>query len=291
MSQEYILTMTTTSEYLHQFISIQLSPQANEWFEKKYAEVQSSTTSRAFFLAFGMTPKKTGTEKLQVDKNSLSELLKTYPGFNSNYWTIDQLCRVGLMSAISTEYNHQWITQLFSTADMNEQVALYKGLFFLENAKDFTEQAIEGVRTNMQPVFDAVALNNPFPKNYFSEGAWNQVVLKAIFMNRPIYRIVGLEERNNESLTSTLIDFAHERWVAGRQVVPELWRLAKERLDSDLLTEIIEKFETFDSLEQEAIALMIQETELAEAKDWAAQNNITTNKSWDELGQALENQN
>ncbi|WP_258101728.1 EboA domain-containing protein [Marinoscillum pacificum] len=283
--------MTTTSEYLHQFISKQLSPQANEWFEKKYAEVQSSDTSRAFFLAFGMTPKKIGTEKLHVDENSLTELLKSYPGFNPIYWSIDQLCRVRLMSAISTEYNHQWITQLFSTADMNEQVALYKGLFFLENVKDFTEQAVEGVRTNMQPVFDAIALNNPFAETYFSEGAWNQVVLKAIFMNRPIYRIVGLEERNNENLTSTLIDFAHERWAAGRQVVPELWRLAKERFDSDLLKEIIEKFKTFDSLEQEAIALMIQETELAEAKDWAAQNNITTNKSWDELGQALENQN
>jgi hypothetical protein len=36
--------------------------------------------------------------------------------------------------------------------------------------------------------------------------------------------IQGLDERINPGLAATLVDFAHERWAAGRTVSPELWR-------------------------------------------------------------------
>ena len=137
--------MTNTSEYLHQFISRQLSPQANEWFEKKYAEVQSSDTSRAFFLAFGMTPKKTRTEKLQVNENSLTELQKSYPGFNPSYWTIDQLCRVGLMSAIieggnSLAYNTLYIFLAIGFGSITLSWMNDSGFWVVQRLSGFTEK-------------------------------------------------------------------------------------------------------------------------------------------------------
>ena len=283
--------MANNPDFLLAIIKQNLDFQVFSWFEKKYQETKASDSSRAFFLAFGMVPRKTGNAKLIMDENQISTFKNSYPGFEPTHWTIDQLCRVVLMTAIKTDDNKAWLSQFFSSADMNEQVALYKGLYLLENANEFTGQAREGVRTNMVPVFDAIALNNPFADKYFDEGAWNQMVLKAIFMNRPIYRIEGLDERTNPRLTSTLIDFAHERWAAGRNVVPELWRLTKDCLDASLLKELIRAFEPAGSLEKEAILKMVKESDLPEAKDWMAGVDIKVTKSWDELGQILENQN
>ncbi len=38
--------------------------------------------------------------------------------------------------------------------------------------------------------------------------AWNQLVLKAFFTEKPIQQIIGLDERANEKLASTAYDFA-----------------------------------------------------------------------------------
>lgn len=283
--------MTNIPDFLFTVINQNLEPAAFEWFEKKHRETHSATSSGAFFLAFGMAPGKTGNAKLVIKENQSLMFKNSYPGFDPKQWTVDQICRVALMTAVNINYNKEWLSQLFSSADMNELVALYKGLHLLENAKEFADQAIEGVRTNMVPVFDAIALNNPFANKYFAEGAWNQMVLKAIFMNRPIYRIEGLEERINPRLTSTLIDFAHERWAAGRNVVPELWRLTRDCLDTTLLKELIRVFEAAGSPEKEAITMMVKEGNIQEAKDWLASLPINVEISWDELGQILENQN
>ena len=76
----------------------------------------------------------------------------------------------------------------------------------------------------MQPVFEAVAHANPYPAEQFSETQWNQMVLKALFVGSTLAPIQGLDERRNADLAGMLIDYAHERWAAGRPVSPELWR-------------------------------------------------------------------
>ena len=87
-------------------------------------------------------------------------------------------------------------------------------------------QAAEGIRTNMTSVFNAVALDNPYPANYLDDLAWNQMVLKALFVGSPLHRIYGLERRNNQKLSQMLVDYASERLAANRTVNSELWELA-----------------------------------------------------------------
>ena len=76
----------------------------------------------------------------------------------------------------------------------------------------------------MKPVFEAVAHRSPYPREIFDESAWNQMVLKALFIGSELAPIQGLDERANPDLAGVLLDYAHERWAAGRWVSPELWR-------------------------------------------------------------------
>jgi hypothetical protein len=80
------------------------------------------------------------------------------------------------------------------------------------------DRAREGVRSSMQPVFEAIACRNPYPFDYFDEAAWNQMVVKCVFVGAPIEAISGLLERRNPELIQMLGDLVAERRSASRPV-------------------------------------------------------------------------
>ena len=77
----------------------------------------------------------------------------------------------------------------------------------------------------MTSVFNAVAHHNPYPAKYLDELAWNQMILKALFVGSQLKPIYGLKSRNNPQLAQMLIDYACERLAADRAVSNELWEL------------------------------------------------------------------
>jgi hypothetical protein len=121
---------------------------------------------------------------------------------------------------------------------MQEAVALTRSLPYLPNPSSFLLRATDAVRSNMGPVFDAIAFGNTYPKDYFNEAAWNQLVLKCIFNDKAIHQIIGLDERANQALADTLSDFAHERWSAGRRVPSQVWRLVPRFMNESLRSDI-----------------------------------------------------
>ena len=149
-------------------------------------------------------------------------------------WTLDQVARVDLLIQLD-ESN---VDLLFETAEIQEAVALTRALPFLPNPSAFLLRATDAVRSNMGPVFDAIAFGNTYPKDYFSEAAWNQLVLKCIFNDKAIHQIMGLDERANQELANTLSDFAHERWSAGRRVPSQVWRLVPKFMHESLHADI-----------------------------------------------------
>ena len=114
-------------------------------------------------------------------------------------------------------------------------------------------------------VFDAIALHNPYPEKYFSELAWNQLVLKTIFNDKPIHFIEGLQNRANEKLAVTLSDFAHERWAAGRSVPAQVWRLTGKYLTPALLPDMQHLFDSEKEEDRKAAALACNEATLPAA--------------------------
>jgi hypothetical protein len=118
----------------------------------------------------------------------------------------------------------------------------------------------------MRPVFEAVAHRNPYPKEWFDENAWNQLVLKALFIGTTLDPIQGLDERTNPRLARMLCDYAHERWAAGRPVSPELWRCVGPHADDAALEDLARVLETGSGEERKAAALALTSCPRPEAK-------------------------
>jgi len=184
------------------------------------------------------------------------------------------LCRIILLFELPEENNTEILKKLVETCSVKEQEDFYKNLFFLETAKAQTSLFEEGIRTNAETVFDSIALNNPYPANYLSENAWSQLVLKAIFMGRPLYKIYNLNDRSSQNLALILNDYIHERWSAGRTVSPEIWQLMIGYDHPELKATLQKAKGSTDKLENKAAEIVLQHTE----------NKTINNHDWIEIG-------
>lgn len=230
-----------------------------QWLDQVSEKLTGDQSQRSFYLAFGAVPRKLPKDSMEFHEEEKQTFNTLRKGFNPNNWTIQQAARVLLILSLPHEdcdFFVNTLEQVFDTADINEQVALYASLPLLPYPEAFVNRAAEGIRTNIRDVFDAVVLNNPFPHDFLPENAWNQMVLKAIFTERPLYKIYGLDKRSNSRLARILSDYAHERWAAHRVVTPELWRAVGSHIDEVIVEDIKKLLNNNDPLQQQAGALL-----------------------------------
>ena len=233
--------MAQTSAFLKNIIEEQVNEQELDWVNRQEDKLRNNFQLRSFYLAFSSTTRFIRKNNLHLSEERLTEADIIRNGFQPQYWSLLQCARVYLLLMLPQEDADSYeanITRLHETADIDEQVALYSALPLLPFPEKMTKRAAEGIRTNITDVFDAIALNNPYPADFLSPQAWNQMVLKAVFMQRPLYRIYGADERANPELAAMLIDFAHERWAANREVWPELWRFVAPFLENGYFPDI-----------------------------------------------------
>lgn len=256
-----------------------------QWFSNQISNLSAGSS---FFLAFGMAAKKVGKEPINLSDTLINAFSEINPDANQIQWSLDELVRLALLLHLPLTGRQESITKLIATSDIREQKLIYKSLQYLTQAEDFELLMIDGIRTNMTDVYDAIALHSSYPKKYFKEGAWNQMVLKGIFMERPIYRIYGLDERRNADLARIAIDFAHERQSAGRKVTPELWRLVVPFVDDTILQDLIKVAESTDALERDAGLRALHESEQSAAQNWLNQRPpVEEISTWNDIGAAI----
>ena len=263
------------------------------WLDQK---LHSIKTDQDFFISFALINKKIPRDHLQLSPAQIQTIHLKYPEFNIENWTLDQLCRFSLLMYYSL-LSVKSLTKLISVADTREQISIFKSITYLENASHFTPIVVNGIRTNIVDIFDAIALKNPFAASYFSQDEWNQMILKAVFMERPIYQIKNIDQRKNEKLAHILFDYARERWAASRRVTPELWRMISGYITEKLFMEMIKKIAEGNAPDQKAMLKLIQESNLDAAQQWLSSQSIEIKPiSWNQIGsdfwhnnQALQN--
>lgn len=248
---------------LWELISLHISESEKSWLQQK-----GSSDSLELMTAFVAAPRFLSKKIIGSGTGNDANLPIQIPGFNVAGWSLVRLSRVWLLTQLDASEKDVYIKNietLFDTAEMNELVALYSALPLLGYPDQWLFRATEAVRSNMGFVFDAIALHNPYPERYFSEAAWNQLVLKTIFNDKPINLIDGLQTRDNAELALILSDFAHERWAAGRSVPAQVWRLVGPFLNDTLLKDLKHLFESGQPSNQQAAALSAFESGYAPA--------------------------
>lgn len=262
--------LNEAQSFLQSLLLQQASPESLQWLHQKAEKLSYEFSEKEFYLAFSLLPRFFGKEKLSLTEAQLHQANHVRTGFNPTDFTIVQVARILLALSIPKEDVERFLkilNTLLSTGEVSELVALYSALPLLPHPESLKARAAEGIRTSMTVVYDAVALNNPYPADYLDEDAWNQMVLKAVFMERPLDKIYGIDNRANKQLARMLSDYAHERWAASRYVTPELWRPVGPFLEERLLKDMERLLEKGDELEQQAAALAVKSSSFLKARE------------------------
>lgn len=250
--------MAPASELLLPWLSTRIEGQALEWLRTAEDHARAAGADRAFLLAFGTAPRRVGKASLGLTDDELAAAGAARPGFRPEHWTVDQTARTVLVLALpapDAAATRATLDRLFDDGDLGELVALYQALPLLPHPEAHRARAAEGIRANMKPVFEAVALRNPYPAEQLDEAAFNQLVMKCVFVGSPLHLVHGLDARSNPTLARMLGDFAHERWAAGRPVAPELWRLVGPHASGSLLDDLERVLASGADRERAAVAL------------------------------------
>lgn len=215
-----------------QIIKQNLSSDALQWLETKVELIKTEEKSIQLNLTFSHLPRLAGKQPIVLQAEDEAKIAQLLPGFSLKEWTADRLSRVWLLMQVPNENKEAYIKKiggLFIGSEMNEQIALYSTLPFLNYAEEWVSRCEDGIRSNIGTVLEAIMYHNPYPAHFLSEGAWNQLVLKAFFTDKDVNHIVGLNERSNQALTDTLSDYVQERLAAHRTVNPEIYKLIEQK--------------------------------------------------------------
>jgi hypothetical protein len=268
IAETFTYNHTQLDGLLRNIILEQLSPDAAQWLLEKASAINEPKSS-ALAVAFAAMPRKVGKAPLVLPHPALEQLTALRPGLVLHNWTMDRFCRVWLLlqlDATEKETYVRRIEQLFPAAEMNELAALYSALPLLAYPEAWRSRCAEGIRSNIGLVLEAIICNNPYPAEQLPEGAWNQLVMKAFFTEKRVDQIVGLDARANEELAHMLLDFAHERWAAGRQAPPLLWRCVAPFFSQQNLSDVERALFSENSTDRDGAALACAQTPFAPAK-------------------------
>jgi hypothetical protein len=191
-----------------------LSGASHEWFSQAVGIAQHGTLADLQRI-YTEASRRLGNQSLAVGGSSSEPRLDA--------WTLEDAGRLVFLLArhdavdASDRFAAEAIT-CFEQGDSREQRSWLRGVGFLPEAKQYLPLVIDACRTNILPLFEAVACENAYPARYFPERNFNQLVLKALFNGVALARIHGLASRRNPELARMAADYAAERHAAGRSV-------------------------------------------------------------------------
>jgi hypothetical protein len=233
--------MAKLDAYLLEVLGKSVSSASMDWLHHCRATISEKQDAASLFLHFGAAIRVFADRPLSLSREEAKRANGLRRGFQPGKWTALQAARTALLTCYKPDRADIYLStldKLFATADLCEQRHLYMALPLLAWPERLHARAAEGLRSNAVDIFDAIALNNPYPADFLQEAAWNQLVLKAVFLERPLHLIDGLDRRANPKLAQMLVDYACERWAAGRHVMPQLWRLVGPFLSPAYLPEV-----------------------------------------------------
>ncbi|WP_051941855.1 EboA domain-containing protein [Maribacter forsetii] len=225
------------------------------WLKGKIEKLAYDKSSKDLFMTYSLLNVKfEGVKSISFESQD-SESARYFSEHKAN---ILQIARIYLLSEVlvqDLEFYTPKVANIIQVADTSELETFLKYLILLPNPEAYKQTAVEALRTNIATIFDAISLNNPYPAKFFNDQQWNQMFLKAAFMERDLSQIEAVDERANQDLTRIISDYAHERWAAGRKIDPLFWRPVSKFLNEELLNDMKKLLNSEDVIENNAGAL------------------------------------
>ena len=259
--------MNNITQELEKLLTSNLDVNTNLWIQEKLHLITASVSAKDLYLTYSLLANKIGDAELislDIENIELKKYLKIQQA------SILQIARIYVLIKVleqNAEYFQPKVANLIQVADTSELETFLKYLILLPNSVFYKATAVDALRTNIATVFNAIALNNPYPEKCFNEQEWNQMYLKTIFIQQDLSQIIGVDERANKDLARIISDYAHERWAASRKIDPLFWRPVANFIAGNLLLDMEQLLASDDPLENKAGALCCYNSDKLEAKN------------------------
>ena len=238
-----------------------------DWLERKLDHIKKEKSGKDLFLTYSLIGSRISDDPVdtfQLEDKELHRYLELQ-GANKR-----QMARIYLLADVlmaDPEFFAPKVNNIIQVADTSELETFLKYLILLPDAERFKTTAVATLRTNVSTVFDAIALNNPYPSKYFNDQQWNQMYLKAAFMQRDLSKIADIDKRANRDLARIISDYAHERWSASRNIDPYFWRPVSQFLEGQLLFDMERLLNSDNVSEKKAGALCCYRSDNEKARE------------------------
>jgi hypothetical protein len=197
-----------TREELSAALERRARPEGLAWLQDVAAEVREKP--EAIRVRFPTVGRKIGREPLDPQAEPA----------DVHAWTIDDAARTLLLIALGDAPEAE-LADLYRYGDAAERRGILRALAYLDlgdRGVGFMEDAI---RTNDTRLI-AAALG-PYATEHLPDAAYDQAVLKCVFVGVPISGVDGVPARVTPDGGRMLAAFMLERVVAGRDVPGEVW--------------------------------------------------------------------
>jgi hypothetical protein len=213
-------------ELLLRLLSRRLDPAGQAWFEKALAATRPPVHLNTLLGYYAGASRRAGKRSLALDGSEQQQVHALDSDIELSVWGADEAVRAMLLLSLThlaAEEFAQMALKCYELGDSREQQSWLRALCLLPKPERFLGTAIDACRSNILPLFEAIACENPYPDRHFPELNFNQLVVKSLFNGVAIERIVGLRRRANAELSRMTYDYLCEREAAGRAVPADIW--------------------------------------------------------------------
>jgi hypothetical protein len=200
-------------------------PEALVWLRRGLPEGSTPFARGVFFGLYAGAGRRFAGTTLSLEPAERARLSDAGIAVPETFSLVDLVRAALLLSglqAVAEEDHVSIATEGFRKGDNAERVSLLRSLPLLPHPERFVELAVEACRTHVLDVFAAIACENPYPARHFPELNFNQLVIKALFLELSLERVLGWRGRANSELRRIAADYEAERRAAGRPVPADI---------------------------------------------------------------------
>jgi hypothetical protein len=231
--QVVTLTSSQVEQLLRELVERRTAPASIEWLARTCAAIGGAPSRGGLLEDFTAATRRLGRARLEPTEEEIARLAGAGVGWPIGTWGADELGRVALLVAAASHWPETVLEALveecYRQGDGAERQAVLRALPLLPAPERFLEIAVDACRSHIQPLFEAIACENPYAALHFPELNFNQMVLKALFTGVALSRILGLEGRLTPELSRMAADYASERRAAGRSVPQDIAMVTEGR--------------------------------------------------------------